>query len=110
MKKVHSFLNYFMGAIMIVAIYQALLKYPEYGTKLLSIKQDPTAYSPTLILSTLTAIAKGATYFLHKTSSMLKRKKTAQTIDHGSYRDGHHLFFTCSNTTISSIYLSIDQF
>lgn len=75
MKKVHSFLNYFMGAIMIVAIYQALLKYPEYGTKLLSIKQDPTAYSPTLILSTLTAIAKGATYFLHKTSSMLKRKK-----------------------------------
>ncbi|MCB8505899.1 hypothetical protein KMA67_09250 [Enterococcus durans] len=64
-----------MGAIMIVAIYQALLKYPEYGTKLLSIKQDPTAYSPTLILSTLTAIAKGATYFLHKTSSMLKRKK-----------------------------------
>ncbi len=75
MKKVHSFLNYFMGAIMIVAIYQALLKYPQYGTKLLSIKQDPTAYSPTLILSTLTAIAKGATYFLHKTSSMLKRKK-----------------------------------
>lgn len=64
-----------MGAIMIVAIYQALLKYPQYGTKLLSIKQDPTAYSPTLILSTLTAIAKGATYFLHKTSSMLKRKK-----------------------------------
>ena len=48
---------------MIVAIYQALLKYPEYGTKLLSIKQDPTAYSPTLILSTLTAIAKALLIF-----------------------------------------------
>ncbi|OQO71668.1 hypothetical protein BH747_00850 [Enterococcus villorum] len=75
MKKVHSFLNYFMGVIMIVAIYQALLKYPEYGTKLLSVTKDPTAYSPTLILSTLTAGAKSATYFLHQTSSMLKRKK-----------------------------------
>ncbi|MBF8808028.1 MAG: hypothetical protein IC227_06400 [Enterococcus lacertideformus] len=64
-----------MGALMIVAVYQALLKYPEYGTKLLSITKDPTAYSPTLLLSTLTAGAKSATYFLHQTSSILKRKK-----------------------------------
>ncbi|HAZ9105227.1 TPA: hypothetical protein ACILHM_001073 [Enterococcus faecium] len=34
MKKVHSFLNYLMGAITIVAVYQAFLKYPDYGTKL----------------------------------------------------------------------------
>lgn len=75
MKKVHSLLNYLMGTITIVAVYQALLKYPEYGTKLLSITKDPTAYSPTLLLSTLTAGAKSSTYFLHKTSSLLKRKK-----------------------------------
>ena len=67
LKKVHSLLNYLMGTITIVAVYQALLKYPEYGTKLLSITKDPTAYSPTLLLSTLTAGAKSATYFLHKT-------------------------------------------
>lgn len=75
LKKVHSLLNYLMGTITIVAVYQALLKYPEYGTKLLSITKDPTAYSPTLLLSTLTAGAKSATYFLHKTSSLFKRKK-----------------------------------
>ncbi|HAP8772137.1 TPA: hypothetical protein IZF73_002747, partial [Enterococcus faecium] len=75
MKKVHSFLNYLMGAITIVAVYQAFLKYPDYGTKLLSLTHNQTAYSPTLILSTLTAGAKSATYFFHKTTSMLKRKK-----------------------------------
>ncbi|WP_206215465.1 MULTISPECIES: hypothetical protein [unclassified Enterococcus] len=64
-----------MGAITIVALYQAFLKYPDYGTKLLSLTHDPTAYSPTLVLSTLTAGAKSATYFFHKTTSILKRKK-----------------------------------
>ncbi|HBL8412954.1 TPA: hypothetical protein ACG8EO_002118, partial [Enterococcus faecium] len=64
-----------MGAITIVAVYQAFLKYPDYGTKLLSLTHNQTAYSPTLILSTLTAGAKSATYFFHKTTSMLKRKK-----------------------------------
>ena len=48
-----------MGAITIVAVYQAFLKYPDYGTKLLSLTHNQTAYSPTLI----------------KTTSMLKRKK-----------------------------------
>ena len=61
-----------MGAITIVAVYQAFLKYPDYGTKLLSLTHNQTA---TLILSTLTAGAKSATYFFHKTTSMLKRKK-----------------------------------
>ena len=61
-----------MGAITIVAVYQAFLKYPDYGTKLLSLTHNQTAYSPTLILSTLTAGAKSATYFFHKTTSMLK--------------------------------------
>lgn len=55
-----------MGAITIVAVYQAFLKYPDYGTKLLSLTHNQTAYSPTLILSTLTAGAKSATYFFHK--------------------------------------------
>ncbi|THE09635.1 hypothetical protein E1H99_10740 [Enterococcus hirae] len=75
MKKVNSMLNYLMGILMLIAAYQSLIKYPEYGTKLLAITKDPTSYSPTLIVSTLTAAAKSATYFLHTTSNMFKRKK-----------------------------------
>ena len=33
-----------MGAITIVAVYQAFLKYPDYGTKLLSLTHNQTAY------------------------------------------------------------------
>ena len=69
-----------MGAITIVAVYQAFLKYPDYGTKLLSLTHNQTAYSPTLILSTLTAGAKSATYFFHKTTSMLKRKQLLMVV------------------------------
>ncbi|MBO0481152.1 hypothetical protein [Candidatus Enterococcus courvalinii] len=65
-----------MGAIVLVALYQAFIKYPTYGTKLLAITSEKqTAYSPTLVLSTVTALAKSILYFFHKTTSMLKRKK-----------------------------------
>lgn len=76
MRKIHSLLNYSMGVIVLVALYQAFIKYPTYGTKLLAVTSEKqTAYSPTLILSTVTALAKSALYFLHKTTSILKRKK-----------------------------------
>lgn len=55
MRKIHSLLNYLMSVTVT----------PE--------KQ--TAYSPTLVLSTVTALAKSILYFFHKTTSMLKHKK-----------------------------------
>ena len=64
-----------MGAITIVAVFQEFLKYPDFGTKLMSLTHNQIAYSATLILSTLSAGGKSATYFFHKTTSMLKRKK-----------------------------------
>lgn len=75
MKKINSLLNYAMGLLTLVALYQAVIAYPEYGTKLLAITKHPTGYSPTVILTTLTAVAKSGTYLLHTTSSLLKRKK-----------------------------------
>jgi hypothetical protein len=76
MKKIHSLLNYLMGAFVLIAAYQAFFKYPEYGTKLLSLTGNhQTSYSPTVILSTLTALTKSGMYFYHKTLSMVKRKK-----------------------------------
>lgn len=104
LKKVHSLLNYLMGTITIVAVYQALLKYPEYGTKLLSITKDPTAYSPTLLLSTLTAGAKSATYFLHKTSSLLKRKKQRKQLLMVIAKTSNHLLSTRIDTIMASVF------
>ena len=50
MKKINSLLNYAMGLLTLVALYQAIIAYPEYGTKLLAITKHPTGYSPTVIL------------------------------------------------------------
>lgn len=44
MKKINSLLNYAMGLLTLVALYQAVIAYPEYGTKLLAITKHPTGY------------------------------------------------------------------
>lgn len=53
-----------------------ITKLSNYGIKLLTVTPEKqTAYSPILVLSTVTALAKNILYFFHKTTSMLKRKK-----------------------------------
>ncbi|MFV0561023.1 MAG: hypothetical protein ACK5NA_09995 [Enterococcus sp.] len=64
-----------MGIFVLIAGYQALIKYPTHGTELLNLTSGHNAYSPTLILSTLTAGLKSAMYFLNSTMNMFKRKK-----------------------------------
>ncbi|MFC4770450.1 hypothetical protein [Enterococcus hermanniensis] len=64
-----------MGLFVLIASYQAIIKYPTHGLNLLNLTSNHNAYSPTVLLSTLTAGAKSVMYFINSTTSMLKRKK-----------------------------------
>lgn len=74
-KRINKGLSYLMGLFVLIASYQAIIKYPTHGLSLLNLTSNHNAYSPTVLLSTLTAGAKSVMYFINSTTSMLKRKK-----------------------------------